>query len=260
MLNTSIIRAIALNTFREAIRAKLLIVVLLLSLSLLGVVTLFGMVTIGDQIKVLKDFGLATMSLTTVGFGAIAGATLLDKEIQRKTIYNILSKSVHRWQFLVGKFFGLYLTLITVATVVAIVVTVTAYALGAQDLWRLSIALLYVTLEGAIVAACVLFFSTIVVTPSLTGLFTFAVFVAGRSSGYLLVLAEKSGDVGVTKEILTALYWLLPNFALLNVADYITFGISISAAYTWKCVLYSFSYAALLLLLAAMIFERRDLK
>lgn len=260
MLNIDILRAIALNTFREAIRAKLLIVVLVLSFSLLGVVTLFGMVTIGDQIKVLKDFGLATMSLTTVGFGAIAGATLLDKEIQRKTIYNILSKSVHRWQFLVGKFFGLYITLITVAAIVAVVVTLTAYALGAQDLWRITIALLYVALEGAIIAACVLFFSTIVVTPSLTGLFTFAVFVAGRSSGYLLILAEKSGDVGVTKEILTALYWLLPNFALLNMADFITFGAPISAAYTCKCALYSFSYAALLLLLAAMIFERRDLK
>jgi ABC-type transport system involved in multi-copper enzyme maturation permease subunit len=260
MIAFQLVYAIALNTFREAIRAKLLIVILLLSLSLLGIVTLFGMVTIGDQIKVLKDFGLATMSLTTVGFGAIAGATLLDKELQRKTVYNILSKSVHRWQFLVGKFFGLYFTMITVAAIVALVVALAAYILGAQEIWRLLIALLYVSLEGALVAACVLFFSTIVVTPSLTGLFTVAVFIAGRSSGYLLALAEKSGDVGVTKEILTTLYWLLPNFALLNIADYITFGAPVSIAYTGKCLLYSFSYATVLLFLSTIIFEKRDLQ
>ena len=104
------ILAIAIATFRETLRSKVLYLVMVFMVIIVGVSSLFGAVTIGDQVKVIKDFGLAGISLCSVLFTILSGVSLLHKEIHRKTIYNILSKPVYRYEFLVGKLLGLCAT------------------------------------------------------------------------------------------------------------------------------------------------------
>lgn len=249
---------IAFTTFREAIRAKLLVVVLLISFMLIGTVTLFGMVTIGDQIQVVRDFGLTTMSLATVGYASIVGATLLEKELQKRTIFNILSRPVARWNFIFGKFLGLWITAVLVATSVAAMTISIASLFGDSSFLPILHGLFFISLEGLLLAACVLFFSTILVTPSLAGMLTLAAFIVGRSSEYLLRFIEKAEITGVSKYVIEVVYWGIPNFSLLNVADYITFGGTIGAEFVVKSVVYSLSYSGALLLIASIIFERRD--
>ena len=249
---------IALTTFREAIRAKLLVVVLLISFMLIATVTLFGMVTIGDQIQVLRDFGLTTMSLATVGYASIVGATLLEKELQKKTVFNILSKPVARWNFIFGKFLGLWITVVLVGATVAAIVIGVATLLGDPSFVPIMSGFLFISQEGLLLAACVLFFSTILVTPSLAGILTLATFIVGRSSEYLLRFIEKAEITGVAKYVVEVIYWGIPNFAFLNVADYITFGGAIGAEFVVKSIVYSLSYSSALLLIASIIFERKD--
>ena len=80
---------IALNTVRETIRSKILYSLFFFLILLLAVSAFFGTVTIGDQEKVIKDFGLFALSLFSVLYAVISGSLLLAKELQRKTLYNL---------------------------------------------------------------------------------------------------------------------------------------------------------------------------
>src|SRR4029450_6500138 len=111
--------AIALNTAREAIRNKLLYSILLFAVLVVAVAALFGSVSIGDSMKFVKDFSLMSVSLFGVAIAVMLGVSMLNKEIGRKTIYNILSKPVARWEFIVGKFLGLLATLVLVVALMA---------------------------------------------------------------------------------------------------------------------------------------------
>jgi hypothetical protein len=114
-----------------------------------------------------------------------------------------------------------------------------------------------VTLELTIVVAAALFFSAIVVTPTLAGLFTVAVFVAGRSSGYLSFFT--TGEQGaVLRAMSRALYWLLPHLDRLNVAGQVAYGEPVSAAYVGAATAYALAYAAAVLVLTVALFARRE--
>src|SRR5690242_2971457 len=105
------ILALALNTAREAVRNRILYSILFFAVLMVAVSAVFGAASIGDQVKYMKDFSLMSVSLFSVIIAIVLGVNLLHQELGRKTIFNILSKPVARWQFIVGKFFGLSATL-----------------------------------------------------------------------------------------------------------------------------------------------------
>ena len=114
------ILSIALNTFREAVRNKILYSVVFFAALVVGAAALFGRVTMGDPVKVIKDFGLFSLSFFGAVITIITGVTLLGKEIKHKTVYNIISKPVDRWQFIVGKYFGLFFTVASLVTLMGL--------------------------------------------------------------------------------------------------------------------------------------------
>lgn len=245
-------------TFREAIRSSVLLATIFISIALVVVMLCFGMVTIGDQVRVLKDFGLAATSLASVAYAAISGAALLEKEIARKTIFNVLSKSVSRWHFIVGKFLGMFITASSLACIVGTVVLCLAWAIEGKFDHLLLVALCFQIFELLIICAATVFFSTIVVTPILTGLLCFGLFLAGRSSEFFLYFVARDEVGASTKLILQSFYYGLPNLAQLNIADSVTFGYSPSANQFILALTYSISYSCLLILLSCILFERRD--
>ncbi len=105
------IKVIALNTFREAIRDRILYLLFFFAAVALVFSRLLAVLTVGDRVKIIKDVGLASISLFGVLMAIMVGTGLVYKEIDKKTIYTLLSKPIQRWQFLLGKFFGLVLTL-----------------------------------------------------------------------------------------------------------------------------------------------------
>lgn len=250
--------AITLSTYRELVRSRVLYAVFFFVAALILVASAFGSVTIGDQILVIKDFGLFSISFCNIAFATIAGATLLKKELERKTIYNILAKPVARSEFIIGKFLGIAITI--GLTMVLMMAGLQAYLLLFQgqldsSLW---IALYFYFLEVLIICAASMFFSSIVVTPLLSGLFTFGLFLAGRSVEYLLYFVQEGTLSGVAASICKGAYALLPHLSKLQVGNEIVFGLSPPLAYAGWCGLYATSYAGILLLLSVVFFRRKE--
>lgn len=251
------IAAIALNTAREAIRNRILYSILFFALLMVGISAIFGAASIGDQVKYMKDFSLMSVSLFGVIIAVVLGVNLLHQELGKKTIVNILSKPVARWQFLVGKFCGLAATLLlVVGSMSAGVVGAFAYFTGTLD-WALVVAAGAALLEITIVIAVALFFSSLVVTPALAGMFTAATFIAGRSSSYLLYFLGGDHPPAV-RALAQGLYWALPRLDHYAVADQLVYGQMLPPAYLLGLVAYAVAYATALLLLSAGIFSRRE--
>ena len=251
------VAAIALNTAREAIRNRILYSILFFALLMVGISAVFGAASIGDQVKYMKDFSLMSVSLFGVIIAVVLGVNLLHQELGKKTIVNILSKPVARWQFLVGKFLGLFSTLmVVVGCMAAGVVGAFAFFTGALD-WGLVIAAGAALLEIMIVIAVAVFFSSLVVTPSLAGMFTAATFVAGRSSGYLLYFLGDDHPPAM-RAVAQGLYWALPRLDHYAIADQVVYGQMLPPEYLAALAGYACAYAAALLLISVAMFSRRE--
>lgn len=249
---------IALNTYRELIRSKVLYLVFFFAAALLAVATLFGTVTVGDQIMVIKNFGLAGISLFTVLFTVISGSNLLQKELTRKTIYNILSKSVERSEFVLGKYLGMLLIALVMTALMGLGLSLFLLCFGEPLQPIIFLACLHIFYELIIVCACTIFFSSLVVTPVLSGMFAFGVFVAGRCSEYLLFFVKEGNISGSLASILKGLYYVLPQLDKLNISNLAVYGQVPSLAYSATCFAYAACYAGVLLILSNIIFARRE--
>lgn len=250
--------AIALNTAREAVRNKLLYSILFFAVVIVAVAALFGSVSIGEPMKFVKDFSLMSVSLFGVAIAVMLGVSMLHKEINRKTIYNILAKPVARWEFIVGKFLGLVATLtMVVALMTVALLAIVAVFEGRID-WTLAVGAQMTVLELMILVAVALFVSAIVVTPTIAGLVTAAAFVAGRCSGYLAYFGGPDQPLAL-RGVARGLYWVLPHLDRLNVANQVAYGDAVAASYVLTVAVYAFAYTGILLLLAIFMFSRREL-
>lgn len=249
--------AIARNTAREALRNKVLYSIVGFAALVVAVAALFGSASIGNQMKFVKDFSLAAISLFGVVIAVALGVGMLAKELGRRTILNILSKPVARWQFIVGKFLGLVATLaLVIGLMTAALLGILAVFEGTPD-WSLLVAGTGVLLELTVVVAIALFFSAIVVTPTLAGMFTIATFVAGRSAGYLAYFRGPQAGA-VERGLADALYWILPHLDRLDLSNRVAYGDPLAPAQLALLAAYAAAYAGILLLLATGLFERRE--
>jgi ABC-type transport system involved in multi-copper enzyme maturation permease subunit len=249
--------AIALNTMREAIRNKILYSILFFAVLMVAISAVFGAASIGEPMKFVKDFSLMSISLFGVIIAVVLGVNMLHKELGKKTIFNILSKPVPRWQFIAGKFLGLFVTVLLIVLLMSSGLVAFLAAFEDEVDWGLLLAAGGSLLELMVLIAVALLFSSIVVTPTLAGLFTGAVFIAGRSA-YLLdhfFTAEYSGAV---RHVARALYWLLPHLNRFNVADHVVYGNYLNPGYYTAATLYAVAYTGAALLLSAAIFSRRE--
>lgn len=249
--------AIALNTCREAIRNKVLYSLLLFACLVTGISAAFGWASIGDTIKFAKDFSLFSISLFGVVTAVVLGVSLLSKELGKRTIYNILSKPVRRWQFLVAKFLGLVATLAIMVTLMTTALLALLYALEGRIDWRILPVVAMMLLELGILSAVAIFFSSIVVTPALAGLFTAATFVAGRSTPMLAYLMTPDQPITL-RYIARGLHAVLPHLHQFYIADRVAFDLTLPPGYYLYATIYATAYTALLLIVSIFIFQRRE--
>jgi len=248
---------IALNTAREAVRNRVLYSILFFAVLLVGISAIFGSASIGNQVKFIKDFSLLSISLFGVITTVVLGVNLLSKELGKRTIFNILSKPVARWEFIVGKFFGLLLTVAAMVILMSAALLVFLRLFEPQFDWMLLLASATIVMELMVLIALALLFSAVVVTPSLAGLFTAAAFVAGRSSSHLQVFHGEDYPP-VVRGIASILFAILPHLDRFNIADQVVFGDHFSLWYFVHVGLYAVSYSALVLLLSVLLFQRRE--
>jgi Cu-processing system permease protein len=252
------ITVIALNTFKENLRDKILFNLVIFGLLLIGSSILLSTLTIGEQAKIIKDIGLASISLFGTLIAIFVGIGLVSKEIERRTIYTIIAKPLPRYKFLLGKYFGLVLTLF-VNTSIMVVGFFLILLLGQMvpDSGLME-AILLIFVELLVLTAVAVMFSTFT-TPTLSATFTLAVFVIGHLTDNLKALAGKLPD-GLAKTCLNFLYYALPNLSNLNLKGQAVHGIPIEPSYLLGAMAYGLTYAAGILVLACVIFQRRDFK
>lgn len=252
--------AIALNTFREALRNKILYSVILFALLLVGISAFFGSVSIGSQERVIKDFGLFSLSFFGVILAITIGVSLLNKELKQKTIYNILSKPVERWQFLLGKHLGLSFTVCLLVSLMGLGLVIFASFFGEGIDYLLFQAILLILMEIIVMSSVTIFFSSVVVTTTLTGIFTLATYIAGRSINYLThFLDQGENSNAALSAVVHSLNWILPDLSLFNVADQVVYSSSVSASQALYSLFYCMSYSLICLVLASIIFQKREL-
>jgi ABC-type transport system involved in multi-copper enzyme maturation permease subunit len=251
------IRAIALNTFREAIRDRILYLLMAFALILIGVSQLLSMLTVGNEEKIIKDVGLSAISLFGVLTAVFVGTSLVFKEIEKRTIYTLLANPVARWQFIGGKFVGLMAVLaMNVGLMSAALLGIVATRGESPGTLVPAIALILVEL-GVITAFALLFSS--LTNPILAALFTFAAYVTGHLSWSLKLLKDKLGD-GISALFCDGLYLLLPNFSYLDIKTEAVHGLPLESGYFPIALAYGLGYTAIVLVIACLVFQRKDFK
>ncbi|NMC63083.1 MAG: ABC transporter permease subunit, partial [SAR324 cluster bacterium] len=184
------ILVIAVNSYREAVRSKILYTMFVFAIILILAAFFFGTVSIGSQSVVIQNFGLFAISVFTVAFACISGSSFLFKELKHRTIFTVLSRPVSRWQFIVGKYLGMLMTVTVMIIIMGAGLSLFVYAIEGALSHLLVKAYYNIWLELTIICAAAIFFSSIVVTPLLRGLLTFGIFLAGRSVEYLLYFVK----------------------------------------------------------------------
>jgi len=249
--------SIALNTFRENLRDKLLYNLLVFALLMIGSSALLMRLTLGEFHRLILDIGLGSINFFGILIAIFVGIGLVSKEIEKKTIYTIVSKPVPRYQFLLGKYAGLTLTLLVNTLVMVIGLLV---VLSLQDVpihLVLFKALAMIFLEFMIVTAVALLFSTVTST-TLSAIFTLAIFVIGHLTADLKAFGQKLDTLG--RGALEAIYYLLPNLERFNLKGHVTHQIDVPAYDLFLIAAYGMAYTALLLMFASVIFQRRDFR
>lgn len=249
------IRAIALNTFREAIRDRILYLLLAFALILIAVSRLVALLTVGSEVKIVKDLGLAAISVFGVLTAVFVGVSLVFKEIERRTVYTLLASPVRRWQFVVGKFCGL-------VAVLAMNLTLMSLALGGllllrgESPWALAPAILLTLVELGLVAAFALLFSSLT-NSILAALWTFAVYVMGHLAWSLDLLAQRLPP-GPSRWLCELFDVVLPHLERLNVKAEVVHGMPLAQGVVMLGLGYGLGYTTLVLLLACLAFEHKD--
>jgi ABC-type transport system involved in multi-copper enzyme maturation permease subunit len=251
--------AIAVNTFREAIRDKILYNLLFFALAIMVFSVSISNLTLGQRVKIMEDMGLASISIFGLLIAIFVGIQLVSKEIQRRTIYVLLSKPVSRYQFLLGKFAGLLLTIgVNVLVMTAVFAAILkAFAETPPDLPLLS-AILLIFMELVLMTAVALFFSTFS-TPMLSSMFTLGIYLLGHLSTDLKVYAAASKVAGVP-QLAAAVYYLLPNLENFNIKTEVVYHLPVAPRFYLFALGYGVAYTAFLLVAAALVFRKRDFK
>jgi len=258
------ILAVAHNTFREAIRNKVLYSLLFFAALLILAALALGELSVHEEARMTRDVGLFGIDLFSVLIAIFVGVNLLYKELERKTVYTILPKPIARWEFVVGKWLGVQGTMLLQLAAMSVVLVLALWIQGgsAAVTPALGPALWLLAMNTTLVTSLALFFSAFS-SPLLSGFFTLGLFVLGRAVPDIRFLASRgSGDLAA---VVRAVSFLLPNLHLFAPSGHAVAGqvVSVHAtfvtgAYVAWASLYALGYSALALLAAVAVFRNRD--
>lgn len=247
--------SIAKNTFRETIRDKILYTIFGFSLVFILSDLFFAEISLNDP-AMIKAFGLASLYLFGSVITIFLASSIIYKEIERRTLYFVLSKPVKRSQVIIGKFAGLLSAIIVTSLLMAIIyLGVIWYATGIFDSLAL-FAILFQLIESALFIAVLIFFSSFS-APLPSILSAVMLLFAGHMLPSALENIKSIG--GITYQIALAACYILPNLEKFNIRNLVVHNISIPPAAIIFVILYASFYISFLLVLASLIFKKREL-
>lgn len=250
--------AIAHNTFKETVRDRILYGLVVFVLLVLPGSRLVIPLAIGQELKIMKDFGFAAIALFGLMIAVVVGTALVHKELDKRTIYVLVAKPVRRWELLVGKYFGLMATILLAFAVMSAVLAGTLLTLGGRLDWLLALAVAGLFLQLAAVTAVAIFFSTLA-SPALSAVFTVCLYIAGAAADQLRLFADRMPGLAAKFAVKGASY-LVPNLHLCDYRTEAVYGLPVPAGQAALTLAYILLYTALVLLVSSAILEGKDLK
>jgi Cu-processing system permease protein len=271
MTRVATIGRIAVNVFRESVRDKVLYNLVFFALLLMAASVLIGQLTAGQEVKIIKDLGLAATSIFGLFIAVFIGIGLVSKEVERRSVYGLLVKPISRPDFILGKYAGLVLTLAVNLAVMAVALyAVLAWMwytspAGVRASWEAPAldpamlkALLLIFAQLAVVTAVALFFSTFS-SPLLSAALTFGLYVIGHFNADLRNF-EHVVDSAPVAWLARVLYYVLPNLAPFDVKAQVVHADPVAWGYIGLTLGYAALYIAVMLSAAVWVFSRRDFK
>lgn len=262
---------VAWHVFKESVRDRVPYNLVLFAVLLIASSYLIGQLTAGQDVKIIKDLGLAATAIFGLFIAIFIGIGLVSKEVERRSIYALLARPVSRPQFIIGKYAGLVLTLavnVGVMTVALYAVLGWLTSVAAPELrltWdapgvdpQMLKAILLIFVQLMIVTAVALLFSTFS-SPLLSAVLTFGLYVAGHFNADLRNF-DRIVESPVAAWLARLMYHLVPDFSAFNVKTEVVHGLHVPAGYLAATIGYGFLYVAALLAAAVIVFSRRDFK
>jgi ABC-type transport system involved in multi-copper enzyme maturation permease subunit len=264
---------VAWHVFKETVRDRVLYGIGAFALLLVAGTIAIGQITAGQDVKIIKDLGLATIEVAGALMTIFIGIGLVSREIERKSILGLLAKPLPRWEFILGKYCGLVLTIVVNVWAMALALAAVlawlnwtspenirlAWVTPAVDP-RLAIAVFMITLELSLLTAVALFFSSFSSSAFVSAGLTVGVFVAGLVSTDLRHFGVMVVAPAAVVSLVSTLGWVLPAFAEYDIKGQVVHGLTVPSGFVFHTTLYTLIYAVSLIGASAFIFQRREFK
>ncbi len=256
--------AIALNTYKEAIRNKVFYIIFFFALGMVGLSALLATLALGEDDRIIKHIGLSAINIFGLLLSAFVGVNLVYDELDKRTLYTIIASGVSRTQFIVGKYLGLLLTVIVNVMMMGIVLCALIWFVPNSDItFSLIFAIFLFTFEMMVITAFAVLFSSFS-TPILSAFMTAICYVIGHMSEDLWAWSTRLMEQGSTAAayMLQTLYYILPNLAVYNIKNQVVYREDIGSL---DVVLFTYPlagilYTAILLTVTIITFSNRDFK
>ncbi|MFY9234753.1 MAG: ABC transporter permease [Fimbriimonadaceae bacterium] len=255
-----VIWSIAATTVGEAVRRKVLLIILLIAALLLMVAPALGQLSAKSSDTVLRAFMLGMIQLTSAVIALVLTVYLIPNEIERRTIYTILSKPVQRWQFLLGKYFGAVLALGLMMALMTAIQLLVYYIQQRELALELVKAPILFFIQMSLLAAVAMFFSTFV-APLVNFFLSGGLYLVGSLLNPLIETLSEGKSPGFAKAGVQALSFIVPNFASYNVQNPLINPdqvIQSETQYYLNVTVYGVFYVGVLLVAGILIFDRRE--
>jgi len=249
------IAAIATNTFRETIRDRVLYSLLAFALLVIAVSLLAASVSLGQDERVIKSFGLTAFLIFLLLITIFIGTQLVYREIERKTIYLILSKPVSREAMYLGKFLGLCLTILVASVIMGTIFGLLLYYKTHVFGWAVFWAIFFTMTEAWLVTAIGMLFSSFT-APIASAVYTFCLVLIGHSSANIWSISQKATPL--VRSALEFVYYFFPNLEKFNFRNEVIYNLSPSPLQITLVILYFLTYTFILLLTGMAIFRKNE--
>lgn len=254
-----LVLTIALATFREAVRARVFVYLLVVAaFVVVGAIPTADLGT-GQELRLVTDLSMGGVAFTAAFLAIFLGVSAVSGEVERRTIYTVITKAASRTQFVIGKWLGVWMTVLVAIVISYVLVIAVVSGLGHEFASNLFAPLWMLAWETALLIALATFFSCIT-RPLLSSGLTIALYVVGGSLSSLDYWAGQSAAPEWLKKITAGLFYVLPDFEIFDIKTEVIYKLEYPLAQLGAAGLYGIVYSAGLLALGTFIFQRRDLK
>jgi ABC-type transport system involved in multi-copper enzyme maturation permease subunit len=249
---------IARNTFREATRDRVLAGMAIAGIVLLLFVQVLTPLAMGQATRLVVDLGLTAISMLGLLVVLMVGTSLVAKEIERRTIFSLLSRPISRSTYLIGKWAGLTGAVWAITGVLGLSLCGVMAIRGSAAYGGSILQATYMAaLELAVITAVAVMFSALS-TPVLSALYTLGVFMVGHWCDDLRAFASQFPPT--LARVTEVLANVAPNLALFNMRALAADGMPTSPVHLGVATIYALFYCTCVLALATAAFESRDFK